>query len=104
MIATQQVAAAFRYPREFGPGLFDSGTLCESTRRGRSVGWYFRFGDVYPKAFDLAGLIALGVALVPSMFGGRAQPADPPRAAEVRRGGLGGSRRRPEGQAGGAGA
>src|ERR1700675_246159 len=81
MIATQQVAAAFHYPREFGPGLFDSGTV-RIYAPWTFVGWYIRFGTAYPEAFDLAGLIALAVALVPSMFGialSRRTRREPPR-------------------------
>ena len=81
MMATQQVAAAFHYPREFGPGLFDAGAV-RIYAPWRFLGWYFRFGAAYPKAFDLAALIALGVALMPSGFGialSRRTRREPPR-------------------------
>ena len=66
-VATQQVASAFHYPREFGAGLFDAGGL-RIYAPWSFIGWYFRFGQTYPRQFDMAGLIALGVALLPAMF------------------------------------
>ena len=81
MLATQQVAAAFHYPREFGAGWRDFGAI-RIYAPWRFLGWYFRFGAVYPKAFDMAGLMGLGVALVPSMLGialTRRTRRDPPR-------------------------
>src|SRR5665213_4132863 len=65
-IATQQVAAAFHYPRAFGLGLIDLG----NTRiypPWSFVGWYVRFARSYQQTFDLAALIALAVALLPAM-------------------------------------
>jgi len=65
--ATQEVAAAFGYPRAFGAGLFDLGPV-RFYPPSAFVSWYLHFGRDYPKAFDLAALIGLGVALAPTIL------------------------------------
>lgn len=66
-VATQQVAAGFRYPVEFGRGWFD-------VARHRVYApwsilpWYARWHATYPQPFDLAALLGLGVASVPGLM------------------------------------
>lgn len=54
-VASQQVAAAFHYPREFGAGLFDVGRT-RIYAPWSFVSWYFPFEARYPRAFDQASL------------------------------------------------
>jgi type IV secretion system protein VirD4 len=62
--ATQDVAAAFHFPREFGGGLADVGQV-RIYPPWAFLGWYARFDRTYPRAFDLASLMGLAVAMVP---------------------------------------
>jgi type IV secretion system protein VirD4 len=62
--ATQDVAAAFHFPREFGGGLADIGPI-RFYPPWAFLGWYARFDRTYPQAFDLASLVGLAVGLVP---------------------------------------
>ena len=62
--ATQDVAAAFHFPREFGGGIADIGPV-RVYPPWAFVGWYARFDRAYPRAFDLASLVGLAVAMVP---------------------------------------
>ena len=66
-IATQQVACAFHYPAAFGYGLFDVGRTRIYAPWSFAL-WYARFARSYQQAFDLAALIALAVALLPTMM------------------------------------
>ena len=66
-LATQMVAQTYGYPREFGAGAFDLGTV-RVYAPWSFVGWYMRFQPSYPKPFDLAGLAALAVAMTPVML------------------------------------
>jgi len=63
-VATQQAASAFHYPRAFGGGLGDLGPVRLYPPWSILV-WYARFAGAYPRAFDLASLWGLGVALIP---------------------------------------
>lgn len=64
VVATQEVAAGFDYPREFGGGLADVGAVRIYPPWSILV-WYARYAGRYPHAFDAASLWGLGVALVP---------------------------------------
>ena len=78
--ATQQVAGAFHYPREFGPGLADIGVV-RLYPPWAVLGWYARFGARYPHAFDAASLFGLGVGLTPVILAirlTRSPRRDPP--------------------------
>ena len=67
MIATQQLAGVFHYPRAFGAGLFDyQGVRVYAP--WAFLRWYFRFDSAYPKALDMAAMIGLGVALAPVLL------------------------------------
>ena len=68
--ATQQVAGAFHYPREFGPGLADIGAV-RLYPPWAVLGWYARFAARYPHAFDAASLLGLGVGLIPVILATR---------------------------------
>ena len=68
-LATQMVAAEFKYPREFGAGVFDVGPV-RVYAPWSFVGWYGRFQPRYPQPFDLAGLVGLVVAVGPVMLVG----------------------------------
>ena len=67
-VATQDVAAGFHFPHEFGRGLVDVG-------RDRIywpwafVGWYAEYDRSYPRAFDMAALWGLAAALIPIVLG-----------------------------------
>ncbi len=63
-VATQELAAAFHYPRDFGPDLIDIG-LVRIYAPWAVIGWYGRYAGVYPKAFDAASLWGLLTAIVP---------------------------------------
>ena len=102
-LASQDVAAAFHYPRAFGPGWFDAGGARVYAPWSFAL-WYLRFGGAYPRAFDLAALIALAVVLAPAMAGIALTRQHPARAAQVRRGRVGRARRCPKGQTPPAGA
>ena len=65
-LATQGAAAAFHYPRAFGPGLFDTGGA-RVYAPWSFMAWYLRFAGAYPRVFDSAALIALGAILIPAM-------------------------------------
>jgi type IV secretion system protein VirD4 len=66
-VATQDVAAAFHYPREFGGGLIDAGRV-RVYPPWAFVGWYLEFERSYPRPFDEASLWGLLAAFVPVMF------------------------------------
>ena len=62
--ATQDIASAFHYPRQFGGGLADVGRL-RVYPPWAFFGWYGRYYRAYPHAFDLASLVGLAVGLIP---------------------------------------
>ena len=62
--ATQDIASAFHYPRQFGGGLADVGRL-RVYPPWAFLGWYGRYYRAYPRAFDLASLVGLAVGLMP---------------------------------------
>ena len=64
--ASQELAAAFHYPREFGGGLLDLGRM-RIYPPWAILGWYGRYAGVYPKAFDQASLWGLLAAFLPIM-------------------------------------
>ena len=64
LTATQFVAAAFHYPREFGAGWADLGGVRVYAPWSVLV-WYGRWAATYPKAFDEASLWGMGAALIP---------------------------------------
>jgi len=64
--ASQELAAAFHYPREFGGGLLDLGRV-RIYPPWAIVGWYGRYAGAYPKAFDQASLWGLLAAFLPIM-------------------------------------
>ena len=64
--AGQELAAAFHYPHEFGGGLVDLGPV-RIYPPWAILGWYGRFADAYPKAFDQASLWGLLAAFPPIM-------------------------------------
>ena len=64
LVATQQAAAGFHYPREFGAGLFDVGRV-RAYAPWAFLDWYGRFARTYPKAFDEASLWGLAAAMAP---------------------------------------
>src|SRR5580704_951475 len=66
-VATQEVAAAFHYPREFGGGLIDVGRV-RIYPPWAFVSWYLRFERSYPRPFDEASLWGLLAAFVPVIF------------------------------------
>src|SRR5271155_429536 len=65
--ATQQVAAAFHYPHEFGGGLIDVGRV-RIYPPWAFIGWYLTFERSYPRPFDEASLWGLLAAFGPVMF------------------------------------
>ena len=62
--ATQDIASAFHYPRQFGGGLADVGRL-RVYPPWSFLDWYGRYYRAYPHAFDLASLVGLAVGLMP---------------------------------------
>jgi len=66
-VASQEVAAAFHYPHEFGGGLIDAGRV-RIYPPWAFVGWYLTFEHSYPRPFDEASLWGLLAAIVPVMF------------------------------------
>ena len=65
-VSTQQVAAVFHYPTEFGPGL-------DLARHRlyppwRFYGWYARYHPRYPRPFDLAALLGLALVGAPGLI------------------------------------
>jgi len=64
--ASQELAAAFHYPREFGGGLLDLGRV-RIYPPWAILGWYGRYAGLYPKAFDQASLWGLLAAFLPIM-------------------------------------
>ena len=66
-IATQDVAAVFHYPREFGGGLADLGRL-RIYAPWAFLGWYARFERAYPRPVDQACLWGLLAALAPMLL------------------------------------
>jgi type IV secretion system protein VirD4 len=62
--ATQDVAAAFHYPRDFGGGLVDVG-MVRIYPPWAIIGWYGRYAASYPHAFDEASLWGLLAAMIP---------------------------------------
>jgi type IV secretion system protein VirD4 len=64
--ASQQLAASFHYPREFGGGLMDVGQV-RLYPPWAILGWYARYARAYPKAFDAASLWGLLAAFLPIM-------------------------------------
>ena len=62
--ATQDVAAAFHYPRDFGAGLVDVGRV-RIYPPWAVIGWYGRYAASYPHAFDEASLWGLLAAMIP---------------------------------------
>ena len=62
--ATQDVAAAFHYPREFGAGLVDVGPV-RIYPPWAIIGWYGRYAARYAHAFDEASLWGLLAAMIP---------------------------------------
>ena len=62
--ATQDVAAAFHYPRDFGGGLVDVGRV-RIYPPWAIIGWYGRYAASYPHAFDEASLWGLLAAMIP---------------------------------------
>jgi len=63
-VATQTVAAAFHFPREFGRGLADVGRV-RLYPPWAFLGWYVAYERLYPRAFDAAALWGLGAAMIP---------------------------------------
>lgn len=63
-VATQDVAAVFRYPRPFGGGWADVGAV-RIYPPWAFVGWYAAYERSYPHAFDEASLWGLGAAMIP---------------------------------------
>lgn len=63
-VATQSVAAGFRYPREFGRGLLDLAGM-RVYPPWAVLSWYGRYAAAYPKAFDEASLWGLAAAMIP---------------------------------------
>ncbi len=97
-VATQQVAGGFHYPRAFGGGLADVGSV-RLYPPWAILGWYARFAGPYPRAFDLASLWGVGAGLVPLVVAirlSRRFRRSPPAfgrdawaaAADIRRAGL----------------
>ena len=66
-VATQDVAAVFHYPREFGNGLADLGRL-RIYAPWAFLGWYARFERAYPRPIDQACLWGLLAALAPMLL------------------------------------
>ncbi|HXQ45996.1 MAG TPA: type IV secretory system conjugative DNA transfer family protein, partial [Caulobacteraceae bacterium] len=66
-VATQDVAGAFHYPREFGGGLIDAGRV-RIYPPWAFIGWYLTYERSYPRPFDEASLWGLLAAIVPVMF------------------------------------
>jgi type IV secretion system protein VirD4 len=66
-VATQDVASAFHYPREFGRGLADFGPV-RIYSPWAFAGWYLRYERSYPKVFDQASLWGLLAAFLPVMI------------------------------------
>jgi type IV secretion system protein VirD4 len=64
VVATQDVAAAFHYPRDFGAGLVDVGRV-RIYPPWAIIGWYGRYAASYPHAFDEASLWGLLAAMIP---------------------------------------
>jgi type IV secretion system protein VirD4 len=64
--ASQELAAVFHYPREFGAGLLDVGRV-RLYPPWAILTWYGRYARVYPKAFDTASLWGLLAAFLPLM-------------------------------------
>ena len=62
--ATQDIASAFHYPRQFGGGLADVGRV-RVYPPWAFMGWYGRYYRAYPHALDLASLVGLAVGLMP---------------------------------------
>jgi type IV secretion system protein VirD4 len=62
--ATQDVAATFHYPHEFGAGLIDLGPV-RVYLPWAVVVWYGRYAAHYAHAFDAASLWGLGVGFIP---------------------------------------
>ena len=62
--STQAAAAGFHFPREFGRGWADVGSV-RIYPPWAFVGWYGRYAATYPKAFDEASLWGLAVAMIP---------------------------------------
>jgi type IV secretion system protein VirD4 len=64
--ASQELAAVFHYPREFGAGLMDVGSV-RLYPPWAVLTWYGRYARAYPKAFDTASLWGLLAAFLPIM-------------------------------------
>lgn len=105
--ATQEVAAAYRYPQQFGRGWADFGAL-RLYPPWAICGWYFRYERAYPRAFDLACLWGLAAGLLPIIVAirlgrGRRAPvafgvAAWATRADVAKAGLSDARRRVQGR------
>ena len=65
--ASQYLGAVFHYPREFGPGLVDVGSV-RIYPPWAVVGWYSAFAVRYPRPFDAASLWGLLTALLPVLM------------------------------------
>jgi len=79
-VASQVAAVGFDFPREFGRGLIDVGTV-RLYAPWAIVGWYARYAGIYPKAFDVASLWGLAAAALPLIIAirmARALRSDPP--------------------------
>jgi type IV secretion system protein VirD4 len=63
-VATQDLAATFRYPREFGAGLADIGRV-RIYPPWMVLSWYAHYARSYQRAFDEASLWGLLAALIP---------------------------------------
>jgi type IV secretion system protein VirD4 len=63
-VATQDVAAVFHFPREFGRGLADVGRV-RIYPPWAFLAWYARFERSYPRVFDTASLWGLLAGLIP---------------------------------------
>jgi type IV secretion system protein VirD4 len=66
-VATQDVAAVFHYPREFGGGLVDVGSV-RLYPPWAFASWYLKYERSYPRPFDEASLWGLLAAFVPVMI------------------------------------
>lgn len=66
-MATQIVAAGFRYPVQFGPGLVDVARQ-RLYAPWSFLDWYARYQPTYPHAFDGAALAGFAVLAAPSLL------------------------------------
>ncbi len=82
--ATQSLGSSFHYPKAFGPGLMDMGSL-HLYAPWEAVGWFWRYARLYPAPFDRASLVGLLAALpllALVLLLSRPGRAEPPRFGE----------------------